>query len=74
MPSQPYRGHMIDVTCHLVAGRIAYRSSIRTCVTGELRQTGGSQNDFFASQRDAHDRAFTDGRGWIDRFPLRWPF
>jgi len=74
MPSQSYRGHVIDVTSYLFGGHIAYLSSIKVGVTGEVRHLEKSLADSFISDCDAQDHAFNEARSWVERFPLRWPF
>lgn len=74
MPTQSYRGHVIDVACQPPGERISYLISIRVGATGELRHLDSSLAVSFSNDSDAHDKAFTDARSWIERFPLRWPF
>ncbi|GGX78346.1 hypothetical protein GJV26_04195 [Massilia dura] len=74
MPSQSYRGHVIDVTSYPLGERIAYLSSITVVVSGEVRHLAKSLADSFTSDSDAQDYAFSEARSWVERFPLRWPF
>ncbi|QBE64563.1 hypothetical protein [Pseudoduganella lutea] len=74
MPTQSYRGHVIDVACQSLGERITYLISITVGATGELRHRDDSLATCFNSDSEALDRAFTDARSWIERSPLRWPF
>lgn len=74
MPSQSYRGHVIDVTSYPLGGRIAYLSSIKVGVTGEVRHLEKFLSGAFGSDSDAQDHAFSQARCWVERFPLCWPF
>jgi hypothetical protein len=74
MPSQSYRGHVIDVTCFPLGGRIAYLSSISAGASGEIRHREASGPVSYDSDNAAQDRAFTAARSWVERFPLCWPF
>jgi hypothetical protein len=74
MPSQEYRGHVIDVTCSPHNERIGCRTTIRSRATGEVRQRENTFAMSFASVVAAEDRAFRDARAWIERSPLHWPF
>jgi hypothetical protein len=74
MPSQSYRGHVIDVTSYPLGGHITYLSSIKVGMTGEVRHLAKSLPDSFTSNSDAQDHAFNEARTWVERFPLRWPF
>lgn len=74
MSSQQYRGHVIDVTCSHIGESIAYRCRIQVRASGQLRHTASSSTDVYYCDSAAEDRAFSDARGWIERFPLRWPF
>ena len=73
MPTQSYRGHVIDVTCQSLGQGVTCLVSITVDATGELRHRGVSQ-DSFANNNAAQDRAFVDARSWIERIPLHWPF
>lgn len=70
MPSQQYRGHVIDVTCSVTGEWIAYQCSIQAEPSGQLRHTLTSEWATYPSISDAQDRAFTDARDWIERYPL----
>lgn len=72
--SQHYRGHVIDVTCFLLDGRIAYRYNVRVMATDELRCEDSSVNGSHITDQAALDEAFRAARGWIERYPLPWPF
>lgn len=74
MSSQQYRGHVIDVTCSHIGELIAYRCKIQVRASGLVRHTANSSADVYHCDSEAEDRAFTDARDWIERFPLRWPF
>ena len=74
MPSQSYRGHVIDVTSYPLGGSIAYLSSIKVGVSGEVRHLEKSLADSFKSNSAAQDHAFSEARSWVERFPLHWPF
>lgn len=74
MPSQSYRGHVIEVTCRSLAGRTAYLSSVKAAGTGELRHRESAMTLLFDSDTRACDHAFAEARRWVERFPLRWPF
>ena len=74
MPSQQYRGHVIDVVCTVASDGIGYRTAIRAAATGELRHTDEVPPGPIPTVGAAHDRAFRAAREWIDRDPLHWPF
>ncbi|WP_145647450.1 hypothetical protein [Pseudoduganella lurida] len=74
MPSQTYRGHVVEVHCHLDGGRICYRCSICVAATGELRHEAVSDGECFVTDSAAQDHAFQAARAWIEHRALRWPF
>lgn len=74
MPSQSYRGHVIDVTCYSAGEHVAYLSNIHVIATGNLRHRSDSHAGRFASRAAAQDWAFREARSWVERFPLCWPF
>lgn len=74
MPVQSYRGHVIDVSRQSLGERTTYFTTITVGATGELRHEGCSCAAFSGNDSVADNKAFTDARSWIERFPLRWPF
>jgi hypothetical protein len=74
MPMQSYRGHIIEVSRQSLGERTTYLTTITVGATGELRHEGCSSAGCSSNGSKAHDKAFTDARSWIERFPLRWPF
>jgi hypothetical protein len=70
MPSQQYRGHVIDVTCSVTDEWIAYRRNIQEETSGLLRYTQTSALETYPSISEAQNQAFTDARDWIERYPL----
>lgn len=72
--SQHYRGHVIDVTCFTLDGRIAYQYSVRVTATNVLRYEDSCANGTYRSDQAALDEAFSAARGWVERYPLQWPF
>ena len=74
MPSQEYRGHVIDVACSSLHERVGYRTTIRSRATGEVRHREECLHTPFANMADAADQAFCNARTWIERSPLHCPF
>jgi hypothetical protein len=74
MPSQQYRGHLVDVVCTVASDGIGYRLEIRAAATGEVRHAEEVPPGPIPTVSAAHDQAFHGAREWIDQNPLHWPF